>query len=913
MAFFVFPLLYLKRENTIHKLLFNTMKKLLFLFCLLTSVHLSALADSRLITDNWNFYLGEAVTAYATDFNDVGWRLVQLPHDWAFECGYQKDGIQGEQGGYACGGVGWYRKKITLTQAEMRSLKVFLDFDAVYMNAQVWFNGHYLGKNVYGYVPFSYEVTPYVQSGENSIVVRVDNSQEPSARWYHGCGIYADVHLRTHGPAYFEKEDSFIYKANEQGELGFHSEITASELTRPYSVALELCDARGEILVQRSFTPVVMADHQAKVDFQLKIKEPQLWCPEHPYLYRLSVSLYDNKGKLQDTQRYAVGFRSFAWSPRTGFHLNGKPYKLHGVCDHLEGGPVGAAYTPQLLRWKLNLLKQMGCNAIRTAHNPQIPAFYDLCDELGILVMDEVFDGWKQKAPYDYGHQAFPSCWERDLRTIIRRDRNHTSVFLYSVGNETSGSCARDLVRVCHEEDTTRLVTSGSAGTAAMDIVGMNGGSETPQFLATYQPGNRAFMATENPHTWQVRGYYRTRTWYRDGFDKSGKRTQLIPDLTAEEIFSYDWAAPGKKHNSKQVFNSSYDNATVRANSRRMIEAVRDNGWFSGSFRWTGFDYLGEAGYVHGGWPFRAFQSGALDLAGFPKDLYYLYQSEWTTRPFVHLFPHWTHPMMKEGTLIPIWAYTTGDEVELLFNGRSLGRRKKGKSWNQMQCEFLVPWHPGKLEAVAYREGREIARSQQVTAGVPSQITIETDSCELKADKKDVRILTIRQTDEAGVLYPYGENRVHVALHGPVQVLSFENGNPVDTETNYHATSRRCFFGLNRLFLQSTGGSLDQPVSVGLGVISGDKQLKLSNRVTLLYKEISLRGKRRKKTVHIHYTTDGSEPNADSPLYTGSFSVGAGTTVKAAVYEGKHLLMKMNERFGPGEGLYWGKLQTSEK
>ena len=884
------------------------MKRWKTLFLLFVALWCQLIADIRPLNKDWKFQLGEFLEAKNKDFNDISWRKLNLPHDWAFEQGFSVDGAQRENGGYACGGIGWYRKRLVLSAGDLKGGKIFLDFDAAYMNSEVWCNGHYLGKCPYGYIPFDYEITPYVNEGENIIAVRIDNSLEPSARWYHGCGIYGNVQLRIHHQAYFEKDATFIHSANSQGEVFLWSVVKNINFGQSLILKAEICDAKG----RRKATYKSGAVNVSQVDtfkLDMKVRQPKLWSPESPYLYQLNMYLCDAKGRKIDTQRIRIGFRDIRWDAENGFFLNGKQYKLHGVCDHLEGGPVGAQYTPQLLRWKLQLLKDMGCNAIRTAHNPQVPAFYELCDEMGFLVMDEVFDGWKRKADYDYGMQAFATCWERDLRTLIRRDRNHPSVFVYSVGNETHGPIGPDLVSVCHEEDSSRWVTSGSGGSAAMDILGMNGGSETKKFLDNYHPSGRAFVATENPHTWQVRGYYRSHTWYRDGYNEKSQQMMKIPHLTNKEIFTYDWISPDKRRNRKQIFNSSYDNATVRATARHILQVARDKNWFSGNFRWTGFDYLGEAGYVHGGWPFRAFQSGALDLAGFPKDLYYLYQSEWTNRDMVHILPHWSHPMMELGTAIPVWVYTTGDEVEVWHNGKSLGRKQKGRVWNELQCEFRVPWQPGTLEVVAYRKGKEIARAQQVTADAPSRLNVQVANQRLKNDGEDISILTIREEDRSGTLYPYGENRVYVAVKGAARVLSFENGSPVDTECNFNAMSRCCFFGLNRLFVQSVEESHEAPVSVVLAAICGDKKMKQSNKITISLVEKSLRGKLPRRDIAIYYTTDGSRPTRKSLRYEKPFPLVAAATVRAVVYDGHQQLMEMSEAFGPDEGLYWGKTE----
>lgn len=881
------------------------MKHLLIIPLLLAS--LTAMAENRKINTHWKFRLGDCPEAKYSNFDDTPWREVHLPHDWAFENGYSVDGAQRDKGGYASGGIGWYRKEFALTQDELQAERIFIDFDAAYMNSEVWVNGVYLGKRPYGYISFSYDITRHLKKGNNVISVRIDNFLEPSARWYHGCGIYGNVYLRSHGVAYFEKDATFIHTANSKGEIFVKSLFKSDRNGKVLRAVVEILDAQGELKACTSSSEVMVANGEAGVELKLRVRKPLLWSPETPHLYTMRLRLLDENNEEADRQDIRFGFRDLGWTAEEGFFLNGKPYKLRGVCEHLEGGPTGAVYTEQLLRWKLRLLKDMGCNAVRTAHNPQVPCFYDLCDEMGILVMDELFDGWSRKADFDYGMQAFSQWWEKDLRSFVRRDRNHPCVFLYSMGNETHGSIAPKLVAVCHEEDPTRWVTSGSANPNAMDVIGMNGGSETDSYIDAYVPKDKPFIATENPHTWQVRGYYRTQTWYRDGFREGNGAPLVIPDLTEKEIFTYEWTSPGKRRNAKQIFNSSYDNATVRTTARRIMEVLRDMDWFSGSFRWTGFDYSGEAGYVHGGWPFRAFQSGALDLAGFPKDLYYLYQSEWSGKDMVHILPHWTHPTLAEGTIVPVWVYTTGDEVELFFNGRSLGRKSKGTKWNEMQCQFDVPYKEGKLEAIAYRDGEAIAHHVQRTAGAPTQLGIAIENATLEADYEDISILTIRQEDNLGTLYPYGENRIHVYIDGAAKVLSFESGSPVDTECNYNAASRRCFFGLNRLFVQSTDNDAISPVSVLLASINGDKKLMQSDKVTITCYEKALRGRVPVRRLKVYYTTDGSRPCTKSTLYEGAFAVVPGTTVKAVVYDGEKELIRMKESFGPEEGLYWGK------
>ncbi len=865
-------------------------------------------ASEKKINDNWKFSLGDITEAKNTDFDCEQWRTLRLPHDWSFELGYSQHGAQKDKGGYLSGGIGWYRKTFNISDNEINNKLTFIDFDAVYMNSEVWINGHYLGKYPYGYNSFSYELTPHLKDGENVIAVRVDNSLEPSARWYHGCGIYGDVFLRSENPVHLEKNSTYITTPSKKlptGEVKVSTVINNRNVRGVYKVEWIVKSLKGKNL-DKTVKTLNLKEGANPMKADLKLNKFELWSPENPTLYNLTMIVRNQKGTIVDTETTRFGFRSINWDPKTGFHLNGKQTKLRGVCEHLEGGPTGAFWTEGLLRWKLQLIKDMGCNAVRVAHNPQVPVFYDLCDEMGILVMDEIFDGWHKKADFDYGMQAYDDWWEIDTRAWVRRNRNHPSIFIYSVGNETRGEeAAANLVRVCHEEDPTRKVTSGHSESELMDVFGVNGHSEKKSFLDNYIPTDKAFVATENPHTWQVRGYYRTRTWYRDGYPSTKQEPQYIADLTEKEIFAYDWTSPDKRRNRKQVFNSSYDNATVRVTARHLIEALRDKDWFSGSFRWTGFDYLGEAGYVHGGWPFRAFQSGALDLAGFEKDLYYLYQAEWSNEPMVHMLPHWTHPRMEVGTEIPVWVYTNGDAVELFQDGVSLGKKQKGKSWDRMQCEWLVAWKEGKLEAVAYKKGKEIARTEMVSSQAPSRLKVVTNNHKLKADAEDIAIVTITQTDANGTHYPYGENRQAIKINGDARVLSFENGSPVDVETNFGATSRCSFMGKNRIFIQSSSRKED-PISLTVASISGDKKLDLSDLVTINVVQLALRGKLDRKEYEIHYTTDGTKPTKKSALYTKPFKVALGTTVKAVVFEGNKPVITLEERFAEDAGLYWG-------
>jgi beta-galactosidase len=839
----------------------------------------------------WRFHLGEAKGAESPAFDAKDWRELSLPHDWAFEADYSRDAAQSDRGGYKPGGIGWYRRDFEIP-ADLEGKLLRVEFDGAYMNSEVWINGHHLGKRPYGYISFGYDLTPHLVPGTNTLSVRLDNSLEPSARWYHGCGLYAPVRLVATASDRIAPDGIHVSTpeiGDDKATIVIETEWIRGTPQASLALKSTILHPDGKPLAE---TRSELTGKEGTIRQTLEIKDPLRWDLDTPHLYRVVSQIHRGNAAVDEVVT-RFGIRSTRWEADTGFWLNNRNVKLLGVCEHLEGGPVGAAYPEELLRWKLRLLKDMGCNAIRVAHNPQIPAFYDMCDEMGILVMDEIFDGWSRKAAQDYGKQAFGEWWERDLRAWLKRNRNHPSVILWSLGNETRGPIAPKLVAVCHEMDPSRPTTSGHSGSEHMDVLGINGHSEKKHFFEK-APG-RPFVSTEAPHTWQVRDFYRSMTWFRDGYPNKRQAPFPCPDLTESEIFTYDWCPPGEKANRKQVFNSSYDNAMSRITARKNWELMRDLPWHAGHFRWTGFDYLGEAGYVHGGWPFRAFMGGALDLAGFEKDLYYFYRSQWTKEPMVHILPHWTHPKMKEGTKIPVWVYSNCDEVELFLNGLSLGTDRPGTAWNEMQCEWMVPWKPGELTAIGRKDGREVARMTHRSAGAPSGLAIDSEG-------SDCPIVTVVHVDEKGERNPYADNRVHYHLNGPIRILSLECGNPVDTENNVTGTSRRAFFGKTRAFLRHTAPEGDS--SLVIAAIGGDRKLMTSKQVSIRAEVHALRGSPPDAPLEILYSTDGSTPDK---AYTGPFDVEPETTVKAVVRRGTENLITMEERFGPDQGLYWGK------
>ncbi|WP_200980001.1 glycoside hydrolase family 2 TIM barrel-domain containing protein [Echinicola sp. 20G] len=874
-------------------------------FLTLLIIFLTAPVFSQRIISNfnndWHFILADSAAFSNTDYDDAHWEVLDVPHDWAFEKGVRKGGDQGQGGGYHDGGVGWYRKSFHINASSLFNVS-YINFDGVYMNSEVWVNGNYLGKRPYGYISFRYNISKFLKEGSNTIAVRVDNSLEPSARWYHPCGIYAAVNLIEVNPTHILPNGIFITTPLIDSKLArVNTKIEIAGSLENKSLEIRLLSPEGKVLntTSRKLEP------RDSINVDLEVENPKLWSPETPILYTMVSRVFEGTTPIDEVQTN-FGFRTVGWESETGFWLNGENIKLKGVCEHWEGGPVGGAWTKPMLRWKLELLKDMGVNAIRPAHNPYPPMFYDLCDEIGLLVMDEIFDGWHKKAPEDYGKQAFDKWWKRDMTEWITRDRNHPSVFVYSLGNETHSDIAPELVKFGKSLDNTRLFTSGSGNTEDMEVAGINGGSENRSFIE----GNRfdkPFISTEAPHTWQTRGYYRTQTWWRDN---ELPNTYPLPNLTKKEIFFYEWADPKIWNNRKQRFNSSYDNATVRISARKNWEVMRDNPWHSGHFRWTGFDYYGEAGLVHGGLPFNLFMGGVVDVAGLKKDLYYFYQSQWTKETMLHMLPSWTHPRMERGTVIPVWVYSNAEEVELFLNGKSLGKDSPGKVWNEMQCEWMVPYEEGKIEAVAYKDGKEVKRTVFNTSKQPSKLENTLTKLPAEDGYPASFILTSKGMDKGGNLFPYAENKVYYKLVGDIRKVSIENGNPIDPISRTKADFRSMFFGKVRLFLEAKGNGQD--ASVITAAILGDKALFVSNEITIDAKEVLINGKKHFSPLVIKYSLDGSDPEKSDLVYTGPFKIDTDTTVRAVVLKDGKVILKMEEVFGESEGLFWGHEHSAD-
>jgi len=836
---------------------------------------------SMRIDFDWKFSIGDHDGAEIEGYDDSSWRSLDLPHDWSIEGEYSKDNPTSTQCGFLPSGIGWYRKELVLEGKDLDQ-HLEIQFDGIYMNSEIWCNGHYLGNRPYGYISIHHVLTPHLKEGSNIIAVRVDNSVEPSSRWYNGSGIYGHVDLvrreKVHVPTW-----GVVVATPEVGE----DEATVKVSTRVRNEDTEasllvenlILNPRGKLVAEAS-EPCTLENLQEQLMIkEVKVTSPELWSLETPSLYTVVTKVWQGD-TLKDECSTTFGIRDIECHAEKGFFLNGKPIKLKGVCNHHDAGPVGAAVPDKVMARRIRILKDMGCNTIRTAHNPLPPTFYDLCDRMGMMVMDEIFDGWKEKGENDYGKRFFDEWWERDVEDWVCRDRNHPCVVMWSIGNETGVHDEHNISGHIRKFDDTRLVTGGDVHTG-VDVSGFNGKAEMPDFLEDFKANHpdQPIVLTEVPHTYQTRGFYRVLNWWRDinqpRFD--------IPSLGEKQIF----------FDGHMKYSSSYDNSGIRMCARTSWKRTSENDWIMGEFRWTGFDYLGET-FPGSGWPTRFWSHGIIDVCGFPKDHYYLYQSFWSDHPMVHLLPHWTHPG-KEGTTIPVVAYSNCEQVELFLNGTSLGVKKRGEL---LDFQWQVPYEAGEIRALAYKNEDLVCETHQRTAGVSTELRLVSDHSDLAADKRDIAHLTFSAHDEKGTLIPWANDPVHFHFDGPVQHKGFDNGNHLDL-TSYLEKHRSLFHGLGLGIFQATDEP--GPISITAASILGEPVFRESTSISLVHSVVSLRGELNETSVSIHYTLDGTEPTKDSAVAQGPMVIEKDTTVRSLVIRGEEILLQFSREFKKGE------------
>ena len=764
---------------------------------------LTAQARDRQNLDNgWRFVLADSAQMSKTDYHDTHWRALNLPHDWAVEGDFLCSNPSGAGGGALPGGIGWYRKTFNLQKKQGE--RYFIEFDGVYMNARVYINGKEVGYRPYGYSSFEYDITPYLIAGRNVVAVRVDNSDQPNSRWYSGCGIYrhvwftktADVHVKHWG---------VHVVANPDGRVSVTADVESQG--KAYKVRNQVFDAQGRAV-------------------GLKVHRPHLWSVDDPYIYKVRTQVLVG-GKVVDEVWTNTGFRSFRFDAKTGFWLNGKNMKLNGVCEHHDFGCLGAVVNEDAMHRKLVRLKEMGVNAIRSSHNPPAPELLNMCDTMGLIVMDESFDMWhRRKTQNDYA-RFFDEWHERDLSDLILRDRNHPSILMWSIGNEVleqwsyadadtltleqanlilnaghdASTLAKDgetsintlladhLADIVRRYDTTRPITAGCNEPSpdnhlfkgkALDIVGFNYHHQWIKDVPKNFPG-RPFIMTESVSALQTTGFY---TMPSDSVIKAPK----------------EWWLP---YTDPSFKCSSYDNmhASWSSTHEETWDVVKHTPYVGGQFIWTGFDYIGEP--TPYSYPARSSYFGIIDLAGQPKDVYYMYQSEWTNRPVLHLFPHWN---WLDGEQIDMWCYyNQADEVELYINGKSQGVRRKADS-HQYHVMWRVTFEPGEVKVVARKDGKEVRQQTIHTAGQPHHLQLSIDY-----QGKNTTFVKVEVVDENGNRCPWAENQVF--FDTDATIIGVDNGNQTSLE-RFKDNKRKAFFG--RCFVVLDGHGTLKAKSYGL-------------------------------------------------------------------------------------------------
>lgn len=735
------------------------------------------------------------------DFNDRNWESVTLPHDWAIAGPFQEGSdseVGGGMGRLPINGIAWYRRNIDIPTTD-KNKSIFLDIDAAMSYAMVWLNGNLVGGWPYGYNSFRLNLTPYINIGaENQLAIRVDNPNN-SARWYSGAGLYRNV---------------WLVKTNAVHVAHWGSTITTTSVSKESAtINLELkidndTEVESKIYVETALFELDASDNKSKepvakfekvstsifgkkagtISGTVTVRNPKLWGPvptQNPNRY-IAVSILYQNGKEVDQYETPFGIRSLNYNPNAGLIINDELIKFKGVNNHHDLGALGAAFNIRAAERQLEGLIEMGCNSLRMAHNPPAKELLDLCDKMGILVIDEVFDVWeRKKTPHDF-HLIFPEWYEQDLRSMIRRDKNHPSVIMWSYGNEVGeqytdqagAEISRKLRAIANDEDPTRLTTASMNWAKpdfpfaeSLEVISMNyqgeGIRQDPMFNGTDRirtppqyPGfkklhpNKLILSSETASAFSSRGIY------------------LFPVSN----FKSDIARDGRGADSKISQVSAYELYAVDFGSSadKVFESLEKHPYSAGEFVWTGWDYLGEPTPYYNA---RSSYNGIIDLAGFKKDRFYLYQSQWRPNyPMVHILPHWNWPE-RVGKITPIHVFTSGDEAELFLNGKSLGKKKKGEYEYRLRWDDII-YESGEVKVIAYKNGKIWAEKKVQTTGQPAQLFASVDKSTIAADGTDISFITAEIQDKDGLFVPNAMAEVEFTIDGPGEIVATDNGDP---------------------------------------------------------------------------------------------------------------------------------------
>ncbi|MGJ8737567.1 glycoside hydrolase family 2 TIM barrel-domain containing protein [Zobellia laminariae] len=764
----------------------------------------------------WLFQKGDPSGAEKSIFKDAAWRKLNLPHDWAIEGPFDKK-YNARTGGLPVHGTAWYRKHFTIDK-KYAAQQIAVLFDGVMNNSKVYINGTYIGERPFGYMGFELDLTPYIKFGEDNVIAVRVAPEDLASRWYSGTGIYRNTYLKINNPIHIPLWGTYITTpevSDERATVKIETTVK-NAVGKGASVTLEtkIIDGLNNVVASSSQKIELEKSSEKVVIDEIVVNNPNRWGIENPYLYDV-VTQVKKGNTILDEYSSTLGIRSISFDAKEGFLLNEEPVEFKGVCMHHDLGPLGGTVNYRATKRQMQIMQSMGVNALRTSHNPPSPEMLQICDKLGIVVLDEAFDEWKIPKVINGYNKFFDEWHERDLRDMIKRDRNHPSVVMWSIGNEIIEQRKKDgwkvakmLSDICHDEDHTRPTTAGFNNYPGafknklayqIDIVGLN-----------YKPFDYGEVIRENPDMIVYGSETSSQT--------SSRGTYALPithDHKKEtlEVSSYDvtvgppWAYPPDVE----------------------FDVQAENPTFLGEFMWTGFDYLGEPtpyggrdnstdGYWNADWPVHASYFAPVDLCGFPKDRYYLYQSQWTTEPMVHVLPHWNWEG-KEGEEIPVYAYTNCDEVELIVNGKSMGKKIKGVDTTDIPAEFRgfekgmytskyrlswkVPYQPGSLRVIGYKDGKAVAEKIINTAKKASKIRLTADRTEITADGKDLSFIEVDITDADGNLIPNADNQVQFTIEGAGILAAVGNGNPASLES-FQDAKIKAFNGKCLLVVKST-------------------------------------------------------------------------------------------------------------
>ena len=773
---------------------------------------------------------GSGLTYVKNEFYDQNWAFVNLPHDWAIKGPFFKEEnavIGGGMGRLPLNGIGWYRKKIFIPTAD-KGKSVFIEIDGAMSYTTVWCNGNLVGGWPYGYNSFRLDLTPYIKTGGmNQIAIRLDNPSH-SARWYPGAGIYRNVWLTKINPVRVAHWGSTVSTRNVSRssanvdialKIENHSSSVASLIIKTDLFLLGTGTKEFRVQSFPSARLNLKAGEQQTTYASLLVTNPKLWGPlpsQQPNLYK-AVSIISVDGVPVDSYETVFGIRSVQFDPLKGLLVNQEKIKIQGVNQHHDLGALGTAFNYRAAERQLEVLREMGCNAIRLSHNPPAPELLDLTDRMGFLVIDEIFDSWElKKTPYDF-HLIFKEWYEADTRSFVRRDRNHPSVIAWSYGNEVGEQytgeagavIGRKLNSIIKEEDTTRPTVSSMnyakpdmPFTEVMDILGLN-----------YQ-GEGIRDAPEYAHLKGIR----TNPLYPAFQKKFPEKFIVISETSSALSTRGSYIFPVTKGYSAPVsdstggdpvhhYVSAYELYTAQFGaSPDKVFATQDRYPFvAGEFVWSGWDYLGEPTPYYSA---RSSYCGIIDLAGFKKDRFYLYQSRW--RPdmrMVHLLPHWNWPD-RIGEITPVHVFTSGDEAELFLNGKSLGKKKKADYEYRLRWDE-VQYQPGTLKVIAYKNGQFWAEQTIETTSMPKRMEMLADHLKIKADGDDLSFVTVNVLDEKGRFMPVANNLIRFNIEGPAEIVATDNGDPNDMQP-FVSKERQAFFGKALVIIRSIKGKTGQ-------------------------------------------------------------------------------------------------------